>query len=149
MALLDVSIVNVALPTLRQGLKADDSDIQWIIAGYPLAFEVALVPAGRLGDARSRRSIFMIGIALLTWSSAATGAAPSPALLSVARVLQGLAGGTIAPQVSGFIQNLFQGPERGRALGLFGASVGICTAVGPRARWAAHSRWAARTSAGA
>jgi EmrB/QacA subfamily drug resistance transporter len=131
MTLLDVSIVNVALPTLRQGLHADDSDIQWIIAGYALAFGVALVPAGRLGDARSRRSIFMIGIALFTLSSAAAGAAPNPVLLSVARVLQGLAGGMIAPQVSGFIQNLFKGAERGRAFGLFGASVGISTAVGP------------------
>jgi EmrB/QacA subfamily drug resistance transporter len=131
MTLLDVSIVNVALPTLRQGLKADDSDIQWIIAGYALAFGVALVPAGRLGDARSRRSIFLIGIALFTLSSAAAGAAPNPALLSVARVLQGLAGGMIAPQVSGFIQNLFRGAERGRAFGLFGASIGVSTAVGP------------------
>ena len=131
MTLLDVSIVNVALPTLREGLGADDSDLQWIVAGYALAFGVALVPAGRLGDARSRRSIFMIGIALFTLSSAAAGAAPTAVLLSVARVLQGLAGGVIAPQVSGFIQNLFRGPERGRAFGLFGASVGISTAVGP------------------
>ena len=131
MTLLDVSIVNVALPTLRSGLEADDSDIQWIVAGYALAFGVALVPAGRLGDARSRRGVFMAGVALFTLSSAAAGAAPSPALLSLARVLQGLGGGMIAPQVSGFIQNLFRGAERGRAFGLFGATVGISTAVGP------------------
>ncbi|GAA1433418.1 MFS transporter [Microlunatus lacustris] len=131
MTLLDVSIVNVALPTLRDGLQADDSDVQWIIAGYALAFGVALVPAGRLGDARSRRTVFMVGIALFTLASAAAGAAPSAVFLSVARVLQGLAGGMIAPQVSGFIQNLFRGPERGRAFGLFGASIGISTAVGP------------------
>ena len=131
MTLLDVSIVNVALPSLRTGLQADDSDVQWIVAGYALAFGVALVPAGRLGDARSRRSIFMVGIALFTLSSAAAGASPNPAFLSVARVLQGLAAGLISPQVSGFIQNLFRGPERGRAFGLFGASIGISTAVGP------------------
>ncbi|WP_375431216.1 MFS transporter [uncultured Friedmanniella sp.] len=131
MTLLDVSIVNVALPTLRAGLKADDSDVQWIIAGYALAFGVALVPAGRLGDARSRRTIFLIGVTLFTLASAAAGASPTPAFLSVARVLQGLAAGLISPQVSGFIQNLFRGPERGRAFGLFGASIGISTAVGP------------------
>jgi EmrB/QacA subfamily drug resistance transporter len=131
MTLLDVSIVNVALPTLRAGLQADDSDVQWIIAGYALAFGVALVPAGRLGDARSRRSIFMIGIAMFTLASAAAGASPGPVFLSVARVVQGLAAGLISPQVSGFIQNLFRGPERGRAFGLFGASIGISTAVGP------------------
>ncbi len=131
MTLLDVSIVNVALPTLRSGLNADDSDVQWIIAGYALAFGVALVPAGRLGDARSRRTIFIVGVAVFTLSSAAAGASPTPAFLSVARVLQGLAAGLISPQTSGFIQNLFRGPERARAFGLFGASIGISTAVGP------------------
>lgn len=131
MTLLDISIVNVALPTLRTGLGADDSDIQWIVAGYALAYGVVLVPAGRLGDARSRRTIFMIGVALFTAASAAAGAAQSPDLLSLARVVQGIAGGLIAPQVSGFIQNLFSGAERGRAFGMFGSTVGISTAVGP------------------
>ncbi len=131
MTLLDLSIVNVALPALRSGLGAEDSDIQWIVAGYALAFGVVLVPAGRLGDARSRRLIFMLGVALFTLSSAVAGAAPTPVLLSGARILQGIGGGMIAPQVSGFIQNLFKGPERGRAFGLFGASIGISTAIGP------------------
>ena len=131
MTLLDVSIVNVALPSLRAGLNASDTDIQLIIAGYSLAFGVVLVPAGRLGDARSRRTIFLLGVTLFTLSSAAAGASPVPALLSVARIAQGIGGGMIAPQVSGFIQNLFKGPERGRAFGLFGASVGIATAIGP------------------
>ncbi len=131
MTLLDVSIVNVALPSLRDGLDANDTDIQLIVAGYSLAFGVALVPAGRLGDARSRKTIFLIGVALFTLSSMAAGAAPVPVVLSIARVVQGFGGGMIAPQVSGFIQNMFKGPERGRAFGLFGASIGIATAIGP------------------
>ncbi|MGI9156423.1 MAG: MFS transporter [Marmoricola sp.] len=131
MTLLDVSIVNVALPSIRTGLHAGDSDIQWVVAGYSLAFGVLLVPAGRLGDARSRRSVFMAGVALFTLASAACGAAQGPHWLSVARVVQGLGGGLIAPQISGFIQNLFQGPERGRAFGLFGATIGVSTAIGP------------------
>ena len=131
MTLLDVSIVNVALPALRTGLGANDSDVQWIIAGYALAFGVVLVPAGRLGDARSRKNMFMLGVGLFTLSSAVAGAAPTPLLLSVARIAQGIGGGLIAPQVSGFIQTLFKGPERGRAFGLYGASVGISTAIGP------------------
>ncbi|MBA8794965.1 EmrB/QacA subfamily drug resistance transporter [Friedmanniella endophytica] len=131
MTLLDVSIVNVALPTLRTGLKANDSDIQWIVAGYALAFGMALVPSGRLGDARSRRGVFIAGVALFTLASAASGAAPAPIYLSIARVLQGIGGGMISPQVSGFIQNLFRGPERGRAFGLFGATIGVSTAIGP------------------
>jgi EmrB/QacA subfamily drug resistance transporter len=131
MCLLDVSIVNVALPSIRTGLSADDSDIQWVVAGYSLAFGMALVPAGRLGDARSRRTVFMFGVALFTLASAACGASQSALWISVARLIQGAGGGLITPQVSGFIQNMFKGPERGRAFGLFGASIGISTAIGP------------------
>jgi EmrB/QacA subfamily drug resistance transporter len=131
MCLLDVSIVNVALPSIRTGLSADDSDIQWVVAGYSLAFGMALVPAGRLGDARSRRSVFLSGIVVFTVSSALCGAATGPLWIAVARVVQGVGGGMITPQVSGFIQNLFRGEERGRAFGLFGATVGISTALGP------------------
>lgn len=131
MTLLDVSIVNVALPTLQEGLGAGESALQWIVAGYSLAFGVALVPTGRIGDARSRRAVFMAGVALFTASSALAGAAPNATLISIARVAQGFGGGMIAPQVSGFIQNLFSGRERARAFALFGAVIGVSTAVGP------------------
>ena len=131
MTLLDVSIVNVALPTLQQGLKTNESDVQWIIAGYSLAFGVALVPTGRLGDARSRRAVFMAGVAVFTASSATAGLAVDPLMIVIARVAQGIGGGMITPQVSGFIQNLFKGRERARAFALFGAVIGISTAVGP------------------
>ncbi len=131
MTLLDVSIVNVALPSIRTGLGASDTDIQWVVAGYSLAFGVMLVPAGRLGDARSRRAVFIAGIIVFTLASAACGAAQGAVWLSVARVIQGFGGGMIAPQTSGFIQNLFKGKERGRAFGLFGMSIGVSTAIGP------------------
>jgi len=131
MTLLDVSIVNVALPSIRTGLGASESAIQWIIAGYALAFGIALVPAGRLGDARSRRAIFGIGLGLFTVASAACGLATGPTWLSVTRVLQGLGAGIVSPQVSGFIQTMFSGRERGRAFGMFGATIGISTAIGP------------------
>jgi EmrB/QacA subfamily drug resistance transporter len=131
MCLLDVSIVNVALPSIRIGLSAGDSDIQWVVAGYSLAFGMALVPAGRLGDARTRRTVFLGGIAVFTLASAACGAATGPLWLALARVVQGVGGGLITPQVSGFIQNMFRGQERGRAFGLFGATVGVSTALGP------------------
>lgn len=75
MTLLDVSIVNVALPSIRSGLDASSDGLQWILSGYAVAFGLALVPAGRLGDARSRRAVFMTGLALFTLSSAVTGAA--------------------------------------------------------------------------
>ncbi|MCD9196647.1 MFS transporter [Aeromicrobium wangtongii] len=131
MTLLDVSIVNVALPSIREGLDAGNSTIQWVVAGYALAFGIVLVPAGRLGDARSRKTVFMAGVALFTVASAVCGAAQEPLWIGVARVAQGIGGGLITPQVSGFIQNLFKGPERGRAFGLFGATIGVSTAIGP------------------
>ena len=131
MTLLDVSIVNVALPSIRDGLDAGNSTIQWVVAGYALAFGIVLVPAGRLGDARSRRTVFMVGVAVFTIASAVCGAAQEPLWIAAARVVQGIGGGLITPQVSGFIQNLFKGPERGRAFGLFGATIGVSTAIGP------------------
>ena len=131
MTLLDVSIVNVALPSIREGLDAGNGTIQWVVAGYALAFGIVLVPAGRLGDARSRRLVFIVGVGVFTGASALCGAAPSAVWLGAARVLQGVGGGMIAPQVSGFIQNLFKGAERGRAFGLFGTTIGISTAIGP------------------
>ncbi|NUR90503.1 MAG: MFS transporter, partial [Nonomuraea sp.] len=77
MTLLDVSIVNVALPSIQQGLHATDGGVQWILSGYALTFGLALVPAGRIGDARSRRAVFMAGLALFTAASAAAGLAPT------------------------------------------------------------------------
>lgn len=131
MTLLDVSIVNVALPSIREGLDAGNATVQWVVAGYALAFGIVLVPAGRLGDARSRRTVFIIGVGVFTAASALCGAAQTPLMLGAARVLQGIGGGLIAPQVSGFIQNMFKGAERGRAFGLFGTTIGISTAIGP------------------
>ncbi|MFB8117075.1 MFS transporter [Streptomyces sp. NPDC055962] len=131
MTLLDVSIVNVALPSIKEGLDTPESDLQWVLSGYALAFGLVLVPGGRLGDARGRRAVFMWGLALFTLASAACGAAQSSLWLVVARLLQGAAGGLLSPQISALIQQMFSGRERGRAFGMFGTVVGISTAVGP------------------
>jgi EmrB/QacA subfamily drug resistance transporter len=131
MTLLDVSIVNVALPSIQKGLHASAAELQWILSGYALAFGLVLIPAGRLGDARSRRAAFMTGLALFTASSAVAGIAPTIGWLVGARLAQGLAGGIINPQVSGLIQQMFEWEERGKAFGARGAIIGIATAVGP------------------
>ncbi|WP_371498057.1 MFS transporter [Kitasatospora sp. NBC_00374] len=131
MSLLDISIVNVALPSVRTGLRLSDSGVQWVLSGYALAFGLVLVPAGRLGDARSRRGVFMTGLALFTAASAVAGAAQNETWLVTARFAQGVAGGLLVPQISGFIQQLFRGPDRGRAFGMLGSTIGISTAVGP------------------
>ena len=131
MALLDVSIVNVALPSIEQGLGASAATAQWVVSGYALTFGLALVPAGRLGDALGRRRMFLIGLSAFVVTSALTGAAPTAGLLIAARLLQGVAGGMLIPQNSGLIQEIFEGAERGRAFGILGATVGFATAAGP------------------
>ncbi|MDR6169648.1 MFS transporter [Curtobacterium sp. SORGH_AS_0776] len=130
--LLDVSIVNVALQSISSGLPgATPEAVQWILSGYALSFGLLLVPGGRLGDASGRRRMFVIGVGLFTLASALCGFAPNGIVLVVARLVQGLAGGLLTPQVTALIQQLFRGKERGTAFGLFGATVGIATAIGP------------------
>ena len=131
MSLLDVSIVAVALPSMRESLGASPAAIQWVVSGYALTFGLALVPAGRLGDAVGRRRMFLAALAGFVVCSAAAGAAQNEGMLVAARLAQGIAAGALAPQNSALIQQLFRGAERGRAFGFFGATVGISTAAGP------------------
>ncbi len=131
MTLLDVSIVNVALPSIAQGLGASGSQLQWVVTGYAVVFGLALVPAGRLGDSFGRKKIFLFGLVLFTVGSLACGLAPDPGTLIAARVFQGLGAGILNPQITAIINSEFRGAERGKAFGRFGAVVGLSTAVGP------------------
>ncbi|MBD8077457.1 MFS transporter [Cellulosimicrobium arenosum] len=128
---LDVSIVNVALPPIEDSLDASPTQLQLVVAGYTLAFGLALVPAGRLGDAGARRRLFIIGLVGFALMSLASGLAPTGTLLGVARLLQGVSAGLLNPQVVGLIQQQFSGFDRGRAFGMFGATIGVSTALGP------------------
>ncbi|MCR2810863.1 MULTISPECIES: MFS transporter [unclassified Microbacterium] len=129
--ILDLSKVNVALPSIESALGAGSTELQLIVSGYVLTFGLVLVPMGRLGDQRSRRGLFIVGLSLFTVTSVVCALAINPVMLLVGRLLQGVAAGIQMPQVLGLIQQLFQGKERGRAFGLFGATVGIATAFGP------------------
>ncbi|WP_082499151.1 MULTISPECIES: MFS transporter [unclassified Rathayibacter] len=129
--ILDLSKVNVGLPSIEKALSADASQLQLIVAGYALAFGLALVPAGRLGDIRSRRLLFLIGLTAFTVTSLLCAIAPSIEVLVVARFLQGVAAGIQMPQVLGLVQQMFTGAERARAFGVFGAVIGLSTAFGP------------------
>jgi EmrB/QacA subfamily drug resistance transporter len=131
MTLLDVSIVAVALPSIGRGTGAGPAELQWVVSGYALAFGMVPIIGGRLGDDRGRKRMLLLGIACFVVFSAAVGLAPIPGILIAARVLQGLAGGLINPQVSGLVQQLFPLNERGRAFGAIGTVVGVSTAAGP------------------
>jgi EmrB/QacA subfamily drug resistance transporter len=130
-ALLDTTIVNVALPTIRTSLDASEATLSWIISGYALAFGLALIPAGRVGDRIGHKWVFFTGIALFTVASAACGLAQSDTQLVVARVVQGLAGGMFVPAVTAYIQLLFPGRARGKAFAVMGAVIGVSSALGP------------------
>ena len=108
MSLLDVTIVNVALPSMRAGLDTSTGTIQWVVSGYALAFGLTLVSGGRLGDAYGRRRLMLVGLTGFLLASACAGLAPNAALLVVARLVQGAAAGLLTPQSSGLIQQLFR-----------------------------------------
>ncbi len=131
MALLDVTIVNVALPSIQSGLGATAQAIQWVVSGYALAFGLVLVTGGRLGDAYGRRIMLTIGLIGFAVASAAVGFAPDARWVVIGRLVQGAAAGLLTPQSSGLIQQLFSGPERGVAFGYFGTTVGVSSAIGP------------------
>jgi MFS family permease len=131
MAVLDTTIVNVALPSIATGIHAASADLEWVVSGYALAFGLALVPAGRLGDRFGYKPLFLGGIILFTLASLACGLASDPLLLISARVLQGLGAGIYYPAVSATIQRQFSGRDRSRAFGYLGSVVGLSTAIGP------------------
>ena len=131
LTILDLSKINVGLPAIEQSLGGGTTELQLIVAGYALAFGLALVPSGRLGDIHSRRLMFIVGLSSFTVASILCALAPTIEFLIVARILQGIAAGIQMPQVLGLIQQLFQGAARGRAFGLFGAVIGVSTAFGP------------------
>jgi EmrB/QacA subfamily drug resistance transporter len=137
MSLLDTTIVNVALQTIRKnvngaGHPAASADVLlWIISGYALAFGVALIPAGRLGDRLGHKWVFFTGLALFTAASLACGLAQSDIQLIVFRVIQGFGAGIFVPAVTAYIQILFQGKVRGTAFAIMGAVIGVSSALGP------------------
>lgn len=131
MNLVDVTIVNVALPSIQNGLGASYAQAQWVVAGYILTFALGLIPGGRLGDIVGRKRMFMVGVAGFTLASTLCGLTPNPEVLVAARVLQGLMAAAMVPQVLAIIQVSFPPKEWGAAFGLFGAAAGLATVTGP------------------
>ncbi|WP_093800442.1 MFS transporter [Streptomyces sp. Wb2n-11] len=131
MDLVDVTIVNIAVPSIRQDLGATFGAIQWITAGYALAFAAGLITGGRLGDIYGRKRLFLIGIAGFTLASALCGFATGPEMLVASRILQGGMAALMVPQVLSIVHATFPAHERGKVFGLFGAIVGLGAVSGP------------------
>jgi EmrB/QacA subfamily drug resistance transporter len=131
MVVLDVAIVNVALPSIQTDLGFAPEDLQWVVSGYALTFGGLLLLGGRMGDLLGRRIVFMIGLASFAAFSLLAGLATSPEMLIVARLLQGAAGAVLSPSVFSIVSVLFkEGSERNKALGILGAIAGSGAAIG-------------------
>jgi EmrB/QacA subfamily drug resistance transporter len=133
MALLDTTIVNVALPSIRTGLHASSASLEWIVSGYALAYGLALVPGGRAGDRFGHKRLYLLGLTVFTLASVACGIAQSQHEIVTARIVQGLGAGLFFPSISATIQHSFTGPARSKAFGVLGAVIGVSTALGPLA----------------
>ncbi len=130
MDLLDVTIVNVAIPTVLRDLKAEYAQIEWIVAGYVLGFAAVLITGGRLGDIFGRKRIFLIGVGGFTVASALCGLAAGPTMLIGARFLQGAMAGLMVPQILAIIHVTFPQEERGKVFGLWGGILGSASVAG-------------------
>src|SRR5713226_1246714 len=131
MTVLDVSIVNVALPSIGKALHFSESNLQWVITAYAITFGGFLLLGGRAADLLGRRRVFMIGLAIFTGASLACGLATSEAFLIVARGVQGLGAAIVSPAALSIVTTTFEeGAERNKALGIWGAVAGSGAAVG-------------------
>jgi EmrB/QacA subfamily drug resistance transporter len=130
MDMIDVTIVNVALPTIRRDLHASATQLEWVVSAYMLAFAAALIIAGNLGDRLGRKRMFLAGAAVFGLASLAAGLSGTGAELIGARVVQGAAAAAMAPQVLATFRTIFAGAERGKAFSIYGAMLGFASAVG-------------------
>ncbi|MET7910376.1 DHA2 family efflux MFS transporter permease subunit [Streptomyces avermitilis] len=131
MTLLDLTIVNIAIPEMIDGLGASLDQTLWVVSGYALVLAVLLITAGRLGDLFGPRNLFAAGLVTFTLASVACGMAPDPALLIAARVVQGLGAALLVPQTMTLIVSVFPAQRRGAAMGIWGMVAGLATLSGP------------------
>jgi EmrB/QacA subfamily drug resistance transporter len=131
MLLLDITIVNVALPDIAKSLHSSFTDLQWVIDAYSLSLAALMLTAGSLGDIFGRRRVFAVGLGVFTLASLLCGLATSPGFLNAARALQGVGGAAMFATSLALLAGAFHGRERGTAFGVWGATIGASVAVGP------------------
>ena len=133
MLLLDVTVVSVALPSIQRELRASLPDLQWVSAAYALVLAVLLLPAATLGDRLGQRRLFLAGLVIFTAGSLACALAPTALALQLFRALQGVGGAVLFATGTPLLRAEFSGAALARALGVFGATLGGATAIGPLA----------------
>ncbi|MFL5886957.1 MAG: MFS transporter [Thermoleophilaceae bacterium] len=131
MLLLDITVVNVALPDIRSSLHASFSDLQWVVDAYSLSLATLLLTAGSLADALGRRRVFVAGMGIFVLASLLCGLSGTPTMLNLSRALQGLGGAVMFACSLALLGVEFQGRERGAAFGAWGGTIGFAVAVGP------------------
>jgi EmrB/QacA subfamily drug resistance transporter len=131
MIMLDNTVVNVALPSMRTSLHMSLSELEWVVAGYALTFAAFMLIGGKLADFVGRRLVFMIGLAVFTGASLACGLAPNGGFLIGARIVQGLGGALMNPATLSIIAATFAPRERGRAIGIWAGVSAMALAIGP------------------
>ncbi|MEA2420860.1 MAG: hypothetical protein QOE60_3066, partial [Thermoleophilaceae bacterium] len=132
MLLLDITVVNTALPSIQEDLGASFTDLQWVIDAYTLSLAALVLTAGVLADRLGRRRVFAAGLAIFTVASLAAGFAPDPTFLNVTRAIQGIGGAVMfAVSLALVAQEFAPGRDRGTAMGVYGATIGIAVATGP------------------
>src|ERR1700728_5036962 len=131
MLLLDITVVNVALPDIQRSLHSTFSDLQWVVDAYSLTLAAFLLTAGVIGDMFGRREVFAVGLGVFSASSLVCGLSTSSLMLNLARAAQGVGGAVMFATSLALIASAFSGKERGTAFGIYGAVVGGAVAVGP------------------
>ena len=131
MLLLDVTIVNVALPDIQKALQSSFSDLQWVVDAYALTLAAFLLTAGSLADMYGRRLLYLIGLVVFTCASILCGFAVSPLMLQLSRAVQGVGGAIMFAVSLALLADAFRGKDRGVAFGVWGAVTGLAVAIGP------------------
>ncbi|HEV7584393.1 MAG TPA: MFS transporter, partial [Solirubrobacteraceae bacterium] len=131
MLLLDITVVNVALPDIQRSLHSNFRDLQWVVNAYSLTLAAFLLTAGAFADLVGRRRVFVTGLVVFTAASAICGLASTPLALNLARAVQGIGGAMMFATSLALIASAFHGKERGVAFGVFGGVIGAAVAVGP------------------
>src|SRR5450755_524762 len=131
MLLLDITVVNVALPDIQRALHSSFSDLQWVVDAYSLTLAAFLLTAGVIGDMFGRRIVFAVGLAVFSLASLTCGLSTDSLMLNLSRAVQGVGGAIMFATSLALIAQAFQGKDRGTAFGIYGGVIGGAVAVGP------------------